>query len=246
MPTLAGFKRAAPAVRPLFGAAFLLAFAFGFAPARAQDSTFDCVLEPSLIVKLGSPVASILQDVLAERGDIVKRGQVVAHLESWVEQAAVDYNRARAESSAEIEAKSAVLLQKTGVRNRKRGLLSTHVASSQDVENSEAEYNVAKQELALAVLNKQMAEIDLRRSQALLDQRAIKSPIDGVVTQRNLGPGEYVNQEAYIVTVARIDPLHVETYLPVARLRPHQDRRQSDSASRLAGRRRARSDHIGG
>jgi RND family efflux transporter MFP subunit len=191
------------------------ALALSCAAARADDSTFDCVLEPSLTVKLGSPVTSILSDVLVERGDLVKKGQVVAHLESSVEGAAVEYNRARADSSAEIEAKIAVLAQKSGVLNRKLGLAKKHVSSSQDVENAEADYNVAKQELALAELNKQMAGIDLRRSQALLDQRAIKSPIDGVVTQRSLGPGEYVNQEAYIVSVARIDPLYVETYLPV-------------------------------
>ncbi len=192
-----------------------LAALFGASETSLAAATFDCVLEPSLTVKLGSPVASILADVEAERGDAVKRGQVVAHLESSVEQAAVAYNRARAESTAEIEAKQAVLAQKTGVMNRKQGLQETHVASSQDVENAQADYNVAKQELALAVLNKRMAEIELQRSEALLEQRTIRSPIDGVVTLRTLGPGEYVNPESNVVTVARIDPLNVEAYLPV-------------------------------
>lgn len=183
--------------------------------AHAENSTFDCVLEPSLTLKLGSPVSSILRDVLAERGDVVKRGQVVAHLESAVEEAAVAYNRARAESTAEIEAKQAVLNQKSGVMSRKRGLQESHIASSQDLENAEADFNVARQEVALAALNKHMAEIDLQRSQAMLSQRTIVSPIDGVITLRNLGPGEYVNPEANIMSVARIDPLHVEAYLPV-------------------------------
>ena len=191
----------------------LVACMVALPPAHA--ATVDCVLEPSLTVKLGSPVANILADVEVERGDAVKRGQVVAHLESSVERAAVAYNQARADSTAEIEAKQAVLAQKTGVLNRKRGLQETHVASSQDVENAQADYNVARQELALAALNKRMAEIELQRSGALLEQRTIRSPIDGVVTQRTLGPGEYVNQETNIITVARIDPLNVEAYLPV-------------------------------
>lgn len=194
--------------------------AFGFATALAgiapsHAATFDCVLEPSLTVKLGSPVASILADVQADRGDAVKRGQIIAHLKSAVEQAAVAYNQARAESTAEIEAKEAILAQKSGVMTRKQGLQESHVASSQDVENAQADYHVAKQELALAMLNKRMAEIELRRSQAMLEQRTIRSPIDGVVTQRTLGPGEYVNPESNIMTVARIDPLNVEAYLPV-------------------------------
>src|SRR5262249_31802780 len=61
----------------------------------------------------------------------------------------------------------------------------------------------------------QMAELELQRSQATLEQRTIRSPIDGVVVKRTLGPGEYVHQEGHIVTLARIDLLNVETFLPV-------------------------------
>ena len=183
--------------------------------AHASPATFDCIMEASLSVKLGSPVASIIANVAVDRGDTVKRGQIVAHMESTVEEAAVAYNKARADSTAEIEAKQAVLDQKTGVLNRKLGLQERHVASSQDVENAQADFNVAKQELALAHLNHHMAEIEFDRSQAELAQRTIRSPIDGTVTQRSLGPGEYVHQEATIVSIARIDPLNVETFLPV-------------------------------
>ena len=192
-----------------------MAGAFALLSANAGAATFDCVMEPSLTVKLGSPVASIIADVQVDRGDIVKQGQVVAHIESAVEKSVVAYNRARADSTAEIEAKQAVVDQKAAVYNRKLGLQQEHVSSSQDVENAQADANVAKQELSLARLNRRMAEIELARSQASLDQRTILSPIDGIVTQRSLGPGEYVHQEANIVTIARIDPLNVEAYLPV-------------------------------
>lgn len=184
--------------------------------AAAAPATFDCVMEPSLSVKLGSPVASIIANVAVDRGATVKQGQVIAHIESAVEAAVVANNKARADSTAEIKAKQAVLDQKTGILNRKAGLAQQRVASSQDVENAQADFNVAKQELALAVLNHEMAEIELSRSQAALDQRTILSPIDGTVTQRSLGPGEYVHQEATIVSIARIDPLNVETFLPVS------------------------------
>jgi RND family efflux transporter MFP subunit len=188
---------------------------FAAAAADASAATFDCVMEPSLTVKLGSPVASILENVLVDRGDVVKKGQVVAHIESAVEESVVAYNRTRAESTAEIEAKQAVVDQKNGILTRKLGLQQERVASSQDVENAQADFNVAKQELVLARLNRRMAEIELSRSQATLQQRTILSPIDGIVTQRSLGPGEYVHQEASIISIARIDPLNVEAFLPV-------------------------------
>jgi RND family efflux transporter MFP subunit len=186
----------------------------GASPAAA--STFDCVIEASLTVKVGSPVASIVTDVTVDRGDYVKKGQILAHIESSAEQSAVEYNKVRAESTAEVEAKLAVLEQKAGVLHRKTILQEQRVGSVQDVENAQADFGVAKQELALAQLNHRMAEIEFDRAQSALALRTIRSPIDGVVMQRSIGPGEFFHPDATIVTIAQIDPLYVEAYLPVS------------------------------
>ena len=50
----------------------------------------------------------------------------------------------------------------------------------------------------------------------LLRLRSIKSPIDGLVVERALGPGEYAYEQAPIMTIAQVDPLNVEVYVPVA------------------------------
>ncbi len=194
----------------LAGAAVL-----GAGAARAASRPFDCVMEPSLVAKVGSPVANIVTDVDVDRGDIVRKGQVLAHIEASAEQAAVSYNQVKADSTAEIQAKQAVLDQKAGVLRRKIGLQKDHVGAAQDVDNAQADYNVAKQEVELAKLNHLMAGFELRRAQADLALRTIRSPIDGVVTQRSIGPGEFFHQDSVIVTIARVDPLNVETYLPV-------------------------------
>jgi RND family efflux transporter MFP subunit len=196
-------------------AAGLLGAALALMAAQASAATFDCVMDPSLTVKLGSPVTSVLAEVLVDRGDLVKKGQIIARVESAVEQAALATNEARAASTAEIEAKQALLDQKSGVYRRKVDLQSHNVTSAQDVETAQAEFNVAKQEVELARLNRQMAQLEIDRVRALLEQRTIRSPIDGVVVQRSLGPGEFVRQDANVVTVASIDPLSVEAYLPV-------------------------------
>jgi RND family efflux transporter MFP subunit len=193
----------------------LLGAVLALTTTQAFAVTFDCVMDPSLTVKLGSPVMSVLSEVLVDRGDVVKKGQVIAKVESAVEQAAVATNEARTASSAEIESKQATLDQKSGVYKRKLELQTKNVTSAQDVETAQAEYNVAKQELELARLNRQMAELEAKRLRALLEQRTIRSPIDGIVVQRSLGPGEYVRQDANVITVAGIDPLSVEAYLPV-------------------------------
>ncbi len=198
-----------------FSAPLALAAALASGSAARASSPFDCVMEASLVVKVGSPVANIVTDVDVDRGDVVKKGDVLAHIESSAESAAVAYNQAKADSTAEIQAKQAVLDQKSGVLRRKIGLQRDNVGAAQDVENAQADYNVAKQEVEIAKLNHVMAGIELARAKTDLALRTIRSPINGVVTQRSIGPGEFFHQESTIVTIARIDPLNVETYLPV-------------------------------
>ncbi len=92
------------------------------AGSSGWSAEFDCVIDPSLTLKLGSPIASILETVEVDRGDLVTQGQAIATLESAVEKAAVAVNEARAGGTAEIEAKEAVLEQRRGVLARKVGL----------------------------------------------------------------------------------------------------------------------------
>ena len=181
----------------------------------AAAASFDCVVDPSLTLKLGSPVPGLLDEVDVERGARVTRGQIVARLESAVEPETVALNEAKAKSSAEIAGKEAIVEQKRGVYSRKKSLQANNYASVQDIETGRAEFEVAEQDLTVARVNQRLAELELQRSKALLEQRVIRSPIDGIVVKRTLGPGEYVHQEGNILTVARIDPLNVEAFLPV-------------------------------
>jgi RND family efflux transporter MFP subunit len=202
--------------RRLLSGGRLFAGLFGAAVAtNASAATFDCVMNPVLTVKVGSPVTSVLSEVLVDRGDLVKANQPLARIESAVEQAAVAVNEVRASSTAEIEAKQALLEQKNGVLKRKLELQAHNVGSAQDVDTAQAEYNVAKADVTTAELAHRMAQLELDRSRALLEQRTIRSPFDAIVVERTLGPGEFVRQDANIVTLAKIQPLNVEAYLPV-------------------------------
>lgn len=55
--------------------------------------------------------------------------------------------------------------------------------------------------------------------EAALEQRVIRSPVNGAVTHRNLGPGEHVHEDNSIPSVARLDPPPVETFLALRRCR---------------------------
>ena len=65
--------------------------------------------------------------------------------------------------------------------------------------------------------NRRLADLELQRTAAEVALRTIKSPIDGVVVERFMHPGEFPKQEK-ILKLAQIDPLRVEVYAPVAML----------------------------
>jgi RND family efflux transporter MFP subunit len=191
-----------------------LAIAAGGATRAVAEQSFDCVIDPSETVKLGSPLTGVLAEVMVQRGDTVKRGQPVAALESEIEASTVKLNRFKAESTAKIDAQNERLkLAQSRVDRygQPRGL----VVTQDKFEEIRAEAKVAEQELIRETQDQKLAQLELDRSQAALDQRTIRSTIDGIVTEKKLSAGEFVNQEGYIVALARLDPLHVEVFLPV-------------------------------
>lgn len=204
------------AIRTFVGMTTLAALVslIGVRTARAEAS-FDCVLNPALTLKLGSSVSGIIDTVEVDRGDLVKKGQVVAHLQSAVEAAEVALDKAKAENTSEINDKQVKVTLTKANFDRQSILVQHQNTPVEKFDEARADYQSAQQELALAQLNRHVAELQLQSAQATLEQRVIRSPIDGVVTERTLGPGEYVTQDGHVVTVAQVDPLYVDTFLPI-------------------------------
>lgn len=146
------------------------------------------LLAPNEVVKLSSQIPGILEQVTVERGDTVKKGQVLARLKSGVEKAVVNRAKARVEFG-----------QRKTHRNEelyKKQLLSLH----------------DKDELETEI---QQAQLELIEAEERLKLRTIHSTIDGVVVKRTGAPGDYVGEEPFL-TLARIDPLNVEVIVPAA------------------------------
>jgi multidrug efflux pump subunit AcrA (membrane-fusion protein) len=69
-------------------------------------------------------------------------------------------------------------------------------------------------QLAEEVENLGLAELEYKRSVEVLNRMTIRSPISGVVMERFLSPGEYVENQP-VLKLAQIDPLNVEVFAPV-------------------------------
>ena len=199
--------------RPFVAFSWLVATISGGWGARAND--FDCVINPSVRLKIGSPVSTTVRAIEVERGDRIARGDVIARLESAVETADVELSAARAANMSEISSRAARADFARIEVERGEQLLAGNNTPRQKVEELRTQMRVAREDLQIALLNHRIVDLELVRSKVLLELRVIRSPIDGVVVQRLLGPGEFVHQDAQIVELAAIDPLFVEAYPPV-------------------------------
>ena len=155
--------------------------------AAGMDS--ECLLEPALTSKIGSPVRGVLSAVHVSRGDLVRKGDAIAQVDARAEQAAV------ASATARLE------------------------YASRRVERFEELYRddlISIQERDEIVTEMELARLELEERKTLLEIRTIRSPLTGVVVDRISAPGEFV-EETEILELAQIDPLNVEVVLPLDR-----------------------------
>jgi RND family efflux transporter MFP subunit len=193
----------------------VLAGALAAAAAAASASEVDCLIEPWSAITVSSAVQDVVSEVLVDRGDRVQKGQVLARLESAVEEAAVEMARARATARGQVESSEARLRFAERKLARHVQLKEQNVVSVGDMDQHESAKLVAEAELRDANEASTIAALDLRRAEAVLRQRTIASPIDGVVVERILSVGEYADPPQ-ILKLAQIDPLRVEVFAPLA------------------------------
>ncbi len=196
-----------------FGAALaLLVFARG---APAEELGVDCLIEPQARARLSPAVEGVVASVDVERGDRVEQGQLVATLESSLEEAAVAMAEQRARAEGRLERARARAEYERLRLARSERLFARDTLSEQELDEARSASRSAEAELTAAREEQELSELELVRARADLERRRVRSPIDGVVVDRLLEPGEYSESDE-ILEIARIDPLHVEAYVPAA------------------------------
>lgn len=197
-------------------AAFCLSVALaGPGGAQEQPQSFDCVMDPMQTAQIGAAVAGLLAEINVERGQRVTEGQVIARLESAVEEATVRLLTLRAQSQVAVNAQRARRDLIATQKDRISALAARNVASANQLEQVDAELIAAEAMLSQAQLDQHLAAVELERARAQLAQRRITSPFAGVVQARNKSVGEFVAANGSVISLAQLDPLRVEAFLPV-------------------------------
>lgn len=193
----------------------LLLFLFFAVPAaQAEPAEFDGLIEPRLVVKVGSNMSGVLESVTVDRGDMIRQGQVIATLQSGVEKATMELAKVRAESEAAIYARKTELEFALRNQERIRDLYEREALSFQEWDEVETRRILAQISLSEAVENKRLAEMEYQRALEVYNRTSIRSPLTGVVVERFLNQGEYIEDQP-VITIAQINPLYVEVVMTV-------------------------------
>lgn len=184
--------------------------------AQTQEpAQLNCRIEPSVVVEMSSAVEGVISEVLVDKNDTVKKGDVLARLDAGLEAATAELRRVQAELNSDVQAQQLALDFSNRALARVKDLYEKKAASFSEFDKLKTEQAIAQQQLQQAQDRKRQAELEHKRALADLQRRTLISPIDGVVVERLKEPGEHIDFDP-VLKLAQLDPLRVEVFAPAS------------------------------
>lgn len=150
-------------------------------------------LEPVNQVEVGSEISGTINAVLVDFNDRVKQGQVLARMNTDQLQAKVDQAEASLKlARAQVKQSEATVIETRNNLNRARKLAETGMCSEQECDSAQAAYDRAVANLESAKAQVVQAQATLNAELTTLAKATIHSPIDGIVLNRDVEPGQTV------------------------------------------------------
>ena len=150
-------------------------------------------VEPINRVDVGSELSGIVRTVAVSHNDRVLRGQVLATLDTdRLEAQVLETTAALRSARAKVEETEATLAERQLALERTAELVGTNLLSRNELDTAEAAFKRAEADVASANAQVAQVEASLNARQTDLGKTVIRSPINGVVLDRAVEPGQTV------------------------------------------------------
>lgn len=208
-----------------------------FGETVTANGTLAAFDQTTVSVKVPGRVRTISVDL----GSVVRRGQVIAQVDSQdyylrVQQAEAGLAQARArlglapegnddridpEQTSTVRQARAVYDEAKFNRDRAARLVEQGVIAKAEFDSANAAFKVAEgryQDAYEEVRNRQgilaqrKSELDLARQQ--LKDTSVVAPLDGIVQEKRASVGEYMAAGSPLVNIVRMDPLRLRAEIP--------------------------------
>jgi membrane fusion protein, heavy metal efflux system len=174
-------------------------------PARIQSTvslTGEIALNQDRSVQVVPRLGGLVESVGFSAGDKVKKGQVLAVVSS----------QTLADQRSEWQTAGKRLALAHSIFEREKKLWEEKISAEQDYLQAQQAWR--ELEIAEQAARQKLGALGALNSQAGgLTRLEIRSPIDGVITAKNLSVGEVVKEDAPILTVADLSTVWVELNL---------------------------------
>lgn len=166
-------------------------------PATVADLTVAVsatgTLQPLTQVDISSELSGIIRSVSAEENQQVKKGDVLATLDTVKLEVQIERAEASAKAAAaNVEDATVTLAENEKALIRAAELTKRGMATDQSLEAATATRDRSKAALDSAEANLAIAQADLKAQQTDLAKSTIYAPIDGIVLTRSVDPGQTV------------------------------------------------------
>ena len=168
--------------------------------ASAQSTvTASAVIVPAKVSELGFLISGIAKEVSVKEGDSVKAGQTLIVLDKPnLEFAVTEAQAALRSAQAQAEIRSNEIIRKIKINYNTLTVRKLRLSVPHEV-------------IEIANANVQRAQASVEIAQANLAQGTLIAPYDGIVASVSVIPGEFIQSDQAVITLATLNALQVET-----------------------------------
>ena len=165
------------------------------------------------LVTIGAQVSGKIEHLHVKVGQEVKKGDLIAEIDSTTQQNEVDINKSRLDSyQAQLAAAKVSLDVAEKQYKRMQKLKKGNAASEEDLENALDTYETAKSRVVELESSIKETEISLSTAETNLGYTKITAPLDGTVVSVPVKEGQTINaamNTPTIVQVANLDNMEI-------------------------------------
>lgn len=158
-------------------------------------------IESRIYPHIAAKVSGELMSVKVDEGMRVKKGQLLALIDSEPFEIALD------KVQADIQRLEALLENQRRTLQRRQKIVKRNLMAQSQLDDAETDIKLSEADLL-------SAKARLREARYQLSQTKITSPINGVIQQRLISKGDYANPGKTLFQIVETDTLRARLYLP--------------------------------
>jgi len=187
------------------------------APKSSSDSNqVEAYTEPYRDIAIAASEMGTLSSINVKEGDVVRPGEVIALMADEVLKASLEVARRSMNVEGTLQSAAAdVNLRRTEL-TKLRELRERNHASQQEVDRVQSEVTIAESRHLSVREELEVKELEFRRIEAQLEQRSIRAPIAGLVSEVHKDAGEFVSpSDPVVARIVQLDPLLIVFSVPL-------------------------------